>query len=157
MPDVTDRQILKLRDGPTILSADAAEVPKGTDCTELIAEMFRVMRRNDGMGLAAPQIGESLRIIIGQDVDRGWKFVIINPTIKKVRGKMSHWNEGCLSCQGSIKNRIRVPRYKQISVRGWSPQWEQITVTAREWMGRCLQHELDHLNGLCIDRFRNRT
>ncbi len=154
---MTDRQILKLRDGPTILSASAAEVPKGTDCSELIAEMFRVMRFNDGMGLAAPQIGVSLRIIIGQDVDRGWKFVLINPTIKKVRGKLRHGPEGCLSVRGSIKNRIRVPRYKQISVRGWSPQWEQITVTGREWMGRCLQHELDHLDGRTIERFRNRT
>ncbi len=152
-----DRKILKLRDGPTILSAEAAEVPKGDDCTELIAEMFRVMRANDGMGLAAPQIGVPLRIIIGQDVDRGWKFVLINPTIKKLRGKVRHWNEGCLSVPGSIANRIRVPRYKQISVRGWSPQWEQITVTGRQWLGRCLQHELDHLHGDTIARFRNRT
>ncbi len=154
---MTDRQILKLRDGPTILSATAAEVPKGTDCTQLIKEMWRVMKLNDGMGLAAPQIGVSLRIIIGQSPTNAWKFVLINPTIKKVRGKMRHGTEGCLSVRGSIKNRIRVPRYKHISVRGWSPQWEQITVTAREWMARCLQHELDHLDGLTIDRFRNRT
>ena len=154
---MTDRQILKLRDGPTILSAVAAEVPKYTNCVELIEEMFRVMIRNDGMGLAAPQIGVPLRIIIGQQPDGAWEFVLINPTIKKVRGKVRHWNEGCLSVPGSVKNRIRVPRFKQISVRGWSPQWEQITVTAREWMGRCLQHELDHLDGRTIERFRNRT
>ena len=152
-----DRQILKLRVGPTILSATAAEVPKGDDCTELIEEMFRVMIRHDGMGLAAPQIGVPLRIIIGQPPGGSWEFVIINPTIKKVRGKMRHGPEGCLSVPGSIANRIRVPRYKQISVRGWSPQWEQITVTGREWLGRCLQHELDHLNGDTIARFRNRT
>lgn len=151
MPE--DRRIQKLRDGPTILRATAAEVPKYTDCGPLIDEMLRVMKANNGMGLAAPQIGVSLRVIVGDQEQDGWHFELINPTVKKVTGKIRHHEEGCLSCPGTIKNRVMVPRYKHIQVRGWSRDWEQITVTGRLWLGWCLQHELDHLDGKCIDRF----
>lgn len=136
-----------------MLSQIAAEVPKGTDCTELIADMFEAMYNAKGMGLAAPQIGESLRIIVGEHERAGWRFVLINPTIKKVTGKERADEEGCLSVPGSSKDRIRVKRYKHIEVRGFDENWEQVTVSGRSWLARCLQHEIDHLNGLTIARF----
>ena len=136
-----------------ILLGTAKEVARGTKCHQLIDEMFETMYANNGMGLAAPQIGEPLRIIVGHSKSEGWKWTIINPTIKKTRGKLRSREEGCLSVAGSIAETIKVKRWSHISVRGFNENWEPVTVSGTYWQAACLQHELDHLEGLTIRRF----
>jgi len=136
-----------------ILLGTAREVARGTKCHQLIDEMFEAMYANDGMGLAAPQIGEPLRIIVGHSKTEGWKWTIINPTIKRTRGQLKTREEGCLSVPGSILNRIKVKRWSHITVRGYDENWEPITVSGKYWQAAALQHELDHLDGLTIKRF----
>lgn len=136
-----------------VLLGTAREVARGTKCGPLIEEMFEAMYANDGMGLAAPQLGEPLRIIVGHSKTESWKWAIINPTIKKTWGRLKVREEGCLSVPGSVLNRIKVKRYSHISVRGFDENWEQITVSGKYWQAVALQHELDHLDGLTIKRF----
>jgi peptide deformylase len=136
-----------------ILLRPAKPVPRDTDCSKLIAEMFEAMYANNGMGLAAPQIGEPLRIIVGHSKSEGWKWTLINPTIKRARGRMKSREEGCLSVAGSIAETIKVKRWSHISVRGFDENWEQVTVSGSYWQAACLQHEFDHIEGLTIARF----
>ena len=146
----------KIRQVPhPVLDDRAEEVPKGEDCNELIAAMFDAMYAKDGMGLAAPQIGVSKRVIVGHQRKEGWKFVLINPEIRLMREPGRVRREGCLSVPGSVLTPISVVRYNYIKVRGFDVNWKPITVGGKWWKAACLQHELDHLDGLTIERFRN--
>ena len=136
-----------------VLKQVAAEVPKGENMRPLVDEMFRAMRAADGMGLAASQLGEPVRVIIGESKKDNWEFVLINPTVKRKWGTLFTHKEGCLSFPESIGKRVTVIRPKEIQVRGFDLNWEQVTIGGKHWKAFCLQHELDHLDGLCIDRF----
>jgi peptide deformylase len=115
----------------------------------LIDDMFDTMYDARGVGLAAPQIGVSLRLsVIDVEGDKKDQLVIINPEIIHEEGKQDY-QEGCLSVPGSYDTVIRA---EKVTVKALDRHGNPIEITADGLLGECLQHEIDHLNGkLYID------
>jgi len=123
----------------------AEEVPNGTNMSVLLHVMWRIMDNNKGIGLAAPQIGESVRVII---MDTGTtSHAIINPVITRRNLGKGLSEEGCLSYPGL---RVKMKRYKQITVKGFTDNWEPIKLKLRGLDAFVVQHEIDHLDGKTI-------
>ena len=138
----------------------------------LIELMRETMREAPGVGLAAPQIGESIQLAVIEDraeyiddlppeelAERQRSavpfHVIINPTISILDNSSAEFFEGCLSLEGlgAVVNRALNVRVECLNERG-----EPVTINAHGWYARILQHEIDHLNGtLYVDRMRTRT
>lgn len=96
----------------------------------------------DGVGLAAPQIGISKRIIV---VDPGDQLIqLINPVIIYSEGEQNG-SEGCLSVPGKVG---WVKRAQKVIVKGLNPSGEMIEIEALDFLARILQHEIDHLDGI---------
>jgi len=119
----------------------------------LIADMLSSVKENSGVGLAAPQIFQSLQImVIASKPNNRYPlapfrtpFVIINPKIIKTsKSKEKDW-EGCLSIPGI---RAKVPRHKKITVKYQSQDGKSKTEKFEGFIARVFQHEYDHLNGL---------
>jgi len=119
----------------------------------LIADMDDTMRARDGAGLAAPQIGVGLQVVIF-GVEHNPRYpeaeavpytVLINPLITPVGADMEEGWEGCLSVPGM---RGLVPRYKQVRYRGCDPDGRAIDRTVSGFHARVVQHECDHLAGI---------
>jgi peptide deformylase len=139
---------------------------------ELIESMRDAMREAPGVGLAAPQIGESIQLAVIEDraeyladlsADQLVRYqraaipfhVIINPKLTAVDDSSATFFEGCLSVNGftAIVERALNVRVECLNERG-----EEITINAHGWYARILQHEIDHLNGtLYVDRMKTRT
>jgi peptide deformylase len=117
----------------------------------LIDDMFETMHDVGGAGLAAPQIAQSLRVLVAQYENR--KLAIFNPEIVKADGE--HFgNESCLSTPGLEGKHIR--RSATIVVKGQDVRGKQIRISAEGWLARILQHEIDHLDGIVYaDRLDN--
>jgi len=134
--------------GAPILKQIAAEV-KFVGRLErcLLNDMADTMYASDGVGLAAPQVGLSLRIVV---VDDGNGLIeMVNPIITEVSGSIVD-EEGCLSCPGLIGP---VSRYESITVEGLDRSMKRITLMCSGLLARIFQHEIDHLNGvLFIDK-----
>ncbi len=133
---------------------------KGVDASveELIGSMFESMRNAEGMGLAAPQVGSSLRLLV-IDISCMDKYrdseplVVINPRILAVKGK-SAMDEGCLSIPGLSGEVVR-PSAIRLHYR--DEHFEEHTEEFNGMMARVLQHEIDHLDGtLFVDRMDRR-
>ena len=138
----------------------------------LIEEMRETMRAAPGVGLAAPQIGESIQLAVIEDRIDYTKdvsseelvarqrspvdfHVIINPKISIVGETTVDFFEGCLSVEGFV---AIVRRAANVRVECLNERAEPITITAQGWYARILQHEIDHLNGtLYIDRMQTRS
>ena len=119
-----------------------ASIPK------LIDDMFETMHAARGVGLAAPQIALSLRILVAEFEDN--KVALINPEIVKGEGE-EPGTEGCLSIPGYVGDNIR--RATKITVKAQDARGKPIKVRAEGWFARILQHEIDHLDGiLFLDR-----
>ena len=137
--------ILKIRkEGDPILRTKAGKVDQITDKTlNLIENMKTTMLHEEGVGLAAPQVGVSRRIIVirqnEQDV-----LVVINPEITNSAGK-AIGEEGCLSIP---EKSGLVARAEEITVTGLNSQGEEKTLQATGMLARVFQHEIDHLNGV---------
>lgn len=132
---------------------------------QLIEDMKETMRAAPGVGLAAPQIGESLQIAVIEDMDQSfltkeqiaereeWPVafhVIINPKITLDETEQRAFFEGCLSVP---RMRGIVPRARKVWVECLNERAEPVTIEAEGWYARILQHEIDHLQGtLLIDR-----
>lgn len=132
----------------TVLRQKAKPVLEVNDTIRtLLDDMAETMYESEGVGLAAPQIGISRRIIV-VDVGEGL-LELINPRLLKGRGKQTD-EEGCLSVPGYF---APVERYKTIFVEGLDRTGKPVQVKARDFMARALQHEMDHLDGiLFIDK-----
>jgi len=119
----------------------------------LIADMDDTMRARDGAGLAAPQIGVGLQVVIFgvehnpryPDAEAVPYTVLINPLITPVGAVMEEGWEGCLSVPGM---RGLVPRYKHLRYRGCDPLGGAIDRTVSDFHARVVQHECDHLAGI---------
>ena len=137
-----------LRVGDPILRQRAKEVDKITrGVKKLIKDMFETMYDAPGIGLAAPQIGVSQRVIV-IDIDDD-PIALINPVIVQKKGKQIG-EEGCLSVPGE---RYDVERYDFVRVRGFDINGYEIEVEGDDLLARALQHEIDHLDGvLFIDK-----
>lgn len=123
----------------------------------LIRDMFDTMADRNGAGLAAPQIGESLRVVIF-GIEKNVRYpdaepvpmtVLINPEIEFLDDEMSDDWEGCLSVPGL---RGLVPRYTRIHYRGYNQKGEKFERLAEGFHARVVQHEVDHLDGILYPR-----
>lgn len=139
---------------------------------DLIAQMRDTMRDAPGVGLAAPQIGESLQLAVIEDMparhaglsaeqlaalerDAVPFHVIVNPQLHVVGDEVVEAFEGCLSFAGFS---MVVPRARQVRVEALDGNGQLFSTTATGWYARILQHEIDHLHGVvCCDRMDART
>ena len=117
---------------------------------KLFDDMIETMYVEDGVGLAAPQVGISKRILIASPtVKRGEEFVIVNPEILEATG-LEKGMEGCLSLPGISGE---VARAKKIKFRYQDRTGQEIITEVKDFFARIIQHEMDHLDGiLLIDR-----
>lgn len=148
------RNILQMGDPRLLLIAPpVAEAMINTaPLHSLIDDMFTTMRHAGGVGLAAPQIGVNLQLLVlGFEQSQRYPnapavapTVLINPVIEPLSQEMEEDWEGCLSIPGL---RGAVNRYKQIAYRAVNAHGEQIERTAEGFHARIVQHEYDHLIG----------
>ncbi len=144
-----------LRYGEPVLHRKAAPVEALTpEIDALIDDMRETMHAAAGVGLAAPQIGESLRICL-VDLSAGRRpdqlLVLINPELMTSAG-LQLKEEGCLSVPGI---EATVARPQTVAVRALDRDGEPREIVAEGLLARALQHEIDHLNGiLFLDRLR---
>ena len=134
--------------GDPILREETKEVGQITDeIRQLVNDMFDTMYLAKGIGLAAPQVGRSERLAV---IDVNEKpFVIINPEVIETPGKPAKAEEGCLSIPDVYGD---VERPSRVRVRALDIEGKPFEIEATELLGRCLQHEIDHLHGkLFID------
>jgi len=110
----------------------------------LVDDMWETLREAPGVGLAAPQIGESRRLLVAEYEEQ--HVAIVNPEITKRSDEEVLGTEGCLSIPGFIGD--DVPRAESISVKGRDPRGKEIRIKAEGWFARILQHEIDHLDGV---------
>lgn len=139
-------QITKV--GDPVLRENAKKVPKITpNIVKLLENMADTMRDGDGVGLAAPQIGISKRVVV---VDVGDGLIeLINPEIVSSEGEEIDC-EGCLSIPGIQGDVIRAGK---VTVEALNRFGKKFSITGEGLLARCLQHEIDHLNGvLFIDK-----
>ncbi len=145
--------MLPIRKGTAdvILRQEAKPVPKVTKkINKLIADMLQTMYKSDGVGLAAPQVGEKLRIVV-LDVGQG-PVCLINPILERQEGEEID-QEGCLSLPGIVGD---VKRAAKVRVSGLGPNGKPVRYDADGLFARCLQHEIDHLEGiLFVDKANN--
>ena len=120
---------------------------------KFLDDMAETMYANEGVGIAAPQVGESIRVCV-VDVDKKNRYDLINPVITFREGSVID-NEGCLSCPDLFGD---VERAEKIRVEYNSRFGKKKTLEAEGLLARCIQHELDHLDGqLFIDIAQNIT
>lgn len=127
----------------------------------LIDDMVETMTQAEGVGLAAPQVAVSQRVIVvrlpdDEDAveaygeDAGVLYEVVNPEIIKRSREMVDGVEACLSIPGYFG---RVERHVAVTIRGQDRHGREIRIKARDWLARVFQHEIDHLDGvLYIDR-----
>lgn len=129
----------------------------------LIELMRETMRDAPGVGLAAPQIGEGLQLFVVEDSREDARTqrevvpfqVFVNPRLSVIDDTPAEFFEGCLSLTGFS---AVVPRALGVRVDALNHHGDPVSVEAKGWFARILQHETDHLNGtLYIDRMRSRT
>ncbi|MFM7322114.1 MAG: peptide deformylase [Armatimonadota bacterium] len=151
LPPFDDSRVVKYREtaGWEVLRAVAEPVTEfGEPLRALVAEMADIMLRAHGCGLAAPQIGKSIRLCI-YDAGDGLQ-VLVNPKVIKTRGGDIPMEEGCLSIPGL---RGTVLRPNVVTLRAWDTEGRDRIFKATEFEARVIQHELDHLDGvLFIDK-----
>lgn len=134
-----------------VLRQKAKKVKRVDGSTQkLIDDMLESMRAANGLGLAAPQIGVGLRVLViempkdEEDPHSGEQVILINPEIAKAGGEQ-FGEEGCLSIPGYVG---MVRRAMKVSVKGLNRKGKEVRVNGEGLLARALQHEIDHLNGI---------
>src|SRR3954467_1407126 len=147
------REILKMGDPRLLRVAQPVRAFGTPELRTLIADMFETMKAANGAGLAAPQIGVDLQLVIfGTDAPNPRypdappvpRTILLNPVITPLSGEEEEGWEGCLSVPGL---RGVVPRWKAIRYTGFDPYGQPIDRTAEGFHARVVQHECDHLVG----------
>lgn len=141
----------------TILRHKAHKVSDfGPDFQTLVEDMVETMRVAPGVGLAAPQVGESTRLIVVEYGDEendeipSKLYVMANPEITRSSEDTLIGTEGCLSIPGIQGD---VERFTSVTVKGLNRHGRPMTVKTKGWLARIFQHEIDHLDGiLFVDR-----
>ena len=149
--------------GHSVLRDECHEIEEGINIDELISNMFETMYGSQGVGLAGPQIGESLRIFIvdaspfyedeSKDKEKAkklaelkdFKKVFINPIIEEEFGNEWSFSEGCLSIPGIRED---VERKNTIKISYFDEKWNYIEETFNGIPARIIQHEYDHIEGI---------
>lgn len=125
----------------------------GPELAELAREMLDLMYETQGVGLAAPQVGKSIQLLVlnpsGDREEKGQELILINPRITRKKGK--EWGqEGCLSFPGIY---AEIQRAERIVVEAQDLEGQPVEMPAEGFLSRVIQHEMDHLTGtLFIDR-----
>jgi peptide deformylase len=153
---MTTRNIVTLPD--PVLRRKAKPVTKfGKELQALIDDMIETMRQAPGVGLAAPQVSVSERLIVveygeeeeteaGEIIELPKKlFILANPEIVKTSEEKVKGIEGCLSIPGIVGE---VERFESIQLRGLNRHGKPARVKAEGWLARIFQHEIDHLDGV---------
>lgn len=139
--------------GHPVLRRPTEEITKDyPDLQRLIDDMFETMYAAEGCGLAAPQVGLSIKlVVIDADVLKeqypeceGRKMVLINPELEVLDGESCSRNEGCLSLPGLSES---VSRVEHIRLRWLDENFQPHEEVMGGFLSRCVQHELDHLDG----------
>ena len=124
--------------------------PLAKDVQELISNMVETMYANNGVGLAATQIGSNLRLCVIET--EGILYVLINPQITAKSKTKIVSEEGCLSFPGKF---FPISRYREVQVRYLDETGKPSKLKGQDLLARAIQHELDHLDGvLIIDRIK---
>jgi peptide deformylase len=136
--------VIKIYGNP-ILKKQCPKVPEvDREIRRLIEFMAKVMYSNRGIGLAAPQVGVLARVIVA---DAGEGLVaLVNPKIVSRKGS-AVMEEGCLSVPGI---HLEIKRPQEVSMEGLNAKGEKVRLECGGLIGRVLQHELDHLDGILI-------
>jgi peptide deformylase len=170
---MTVREI-RVIDDP-VLRRKAKKIDKLTpEIRKLIEDMIDTMRAAPGVGLAAPQVGASERVIVVEYAEEAEEesepdappkkkklYAVINPEIVWTSDEIVEGTEGCLSIPGWTGD---VLRPEAIVVKGLNRSGQRIKIKAEDWLARIFQHEIDHLDGILYidrliapDRFRRIT
>jgi peptide deformylase len=147
------KEILKMGDPRLLEDSKPIKDLNAIDLDQLIQDMIDTMEANDGAGLAAPQIGINIQLVIFgfkkndryPDAEEVPFTVLINPKITPMGDELEDGWEGCLSVPGL---RGVVPRYKKISYQGIDQYGKKIERTVDGFHARVVQHECDHLFGI---------
>lgn len=144
-------KILKIiKEGDPILrkKAEVIKNPENPEIKKLISDITVAMKRANGIGLAAPQVGYPLRLFTVNIEDKIYAF--INPEIKDFSSEVIPFEEGCLSVP---KIWGPVSRPKKLTIKALDKNGKPIKIRAKGLLARVIQHEMDHLNGiLFIDK-----
>jgi peptide deformylase len=131
--------------GDPVLRRKAQPVAAVTPALEqMIADMIDTMYEEVGIGLAAPQVGISLRLMVVSDLEGRHAFPLVNPVITERRGEVTA-EEGCLSLPGIF---APVTRSEWVKVEGQDLAGAPIVLEGRGLRARVFQHEIDHLDGI---------
>jgi peptide deformylase len=147
------RTVLKMGDPRLLRRARPVEAFATPELRELIADMEETMRELDGAGLAAPQIGVDLRVVIFgfekneryPDAEEVPYTILINPVLTPLSDEVEDGWEGCLSIPGL---RGIVPRWRHLRYSGFDVAGNKIERDVEDFHARVVQHECDHLDGI---------
>jgi peptide deformylase len=147
------KEVLRMGDARLLLRAEELRVFDKPELHALLADMRDTMHALDGVGLAAPQIGVSLRVVIFEvssnprypEAETVPQTVLINPVLTPLSDAMEEGWEGCLSVPGM---RGLVPRYTHLRYQGRDEYGALIDRTVSGFHARVVQHECDHLDGI---------
>jgi len=123
----------------------------GADLQTLIDDMVETMREAPGVGLAAPQVNVSQRVIVVEFGDEENEeipaklFTVVNPEIIRPSLETENGNEACLSVPGFLGE---VERHISLTVKGMNRHGQPVRIKAKGWLARIFQHEIDHLDGV---------
>jgi peptide deformylase len=136
--------------GDPVLRQRAKDLEPGTDVTQLVQDMYETLEAANGIGLAAPQIGKSVRVFIvdGTGLEEPgmetFRKVFLNPEMIEELGSLWEFEEGCLS----IPNiREKIARKEQLRIRYYDENWNSFEETYDGMKARIIQHEYDHIEG----------
>jgi peptide deformylase len=133
-----------------VLRMEAREVQEFDEALAgLVERMTRLMQEANGIGLAAPQVGVTRRVLVYQAAEDGPFVALVNPRVTSTSEELETSDEGCLSL-GAATVVVPVERPLRVTVEGSSPQGEPLTVEVDGLEARVLQHEIDHLAGVLI-------
>ncbi|HEY6897216.1 MAG TPA: peptide deformylase [Rhodocyclaceae bacterium] len=150
---MTIKEVLRMGDPRLLRIAKPVTDFGGKELQKLIADMMETMAYENGVGLAAPQIGVDLRLVIFgfehseryPDAPEVPFTVLINPVLTPLSDEMEEGWEGCLSVPGL---RGWVPRYRRLRYSGFDPAGKPIERDVADFHARVVQHECDHLDGI---------
>ena len=130
----------------SILHERAKEVKDFTNIHHLVEKMLKTMADEEGLGLAANQIGVASQVMVGKSGEEKGRIVLVNPIIVKADGE-DVMGEGCLSVPIAT---VEIPRAEVLVVRGFDADGKEIEYKVEGLIARMVQHEIDHLNGVLI-------
>lgn len=147
--------ILKILKYPNPILKRKSKSIKNIDAKikKLISDMIETMHKAPGVGLAAPQVGENIRLIVADTGDG--PFSLVNPVLKHKNKILQTFEEGCLCLPGIVGP---VERPSEVTVEGLDKNGKKVTIEAKGFLATVLQHEIDHLDGIVfIDKVKDKT